>query len=491
MVVAFYILSSLSCLYLLYKDRSHLPGIIIMAALWGAGPGIDGRFLLDEFLICLSILFVLLTSWRDFWQRFFRLRTQLTWWDAPLLAFCVYFALQGGRTALVMDSPAVLLAGAMNIYVAGIYLVLRMYDVQAYCAHIFTFNWRGHVRTRSFADLIIFAVILYDAVYIFQGMFAEQVLGVVYTSAPGALGRFANQGISWSGSAYAIMPNLIGLYVGAWRFPRHYTQFFILVGLQLLTALTYDSRIALLMFAVGGAIVLWRLQLKMFRTGIPILMITLALCAYVRMASVSVEDTIYSTVKSTTFLVTPTVDEASHGAGGDYDRYLHFYAGFQAIDDSLPDWAFGHGLMTHRLFVGPAVLELLRNDPRLSGYEDSSTIQHFKNAMDNTIPESEKPVYQRSLLFSGPRTTTFTAVTIDGGLVGLALLYASLLSAFLYCTRHVWKLSLHNHRLGASVMIFVLLAAWPVVIYLVGSTLYWLMLMPAAMAAVLPDETNA
>lgn len=465
-------------IFLLRKNRDLLVPIVIVAAIFGCGPAIAGRYLLDEVVIVSSICFVALTSWRDFWHRLFAVRRDLTWCDALFFTFLLYYVAQSIRTFLAVHEPSAFIYGAYFIYLGGLYTVLRAYGLKGIGRQTYTLSLRGQPITIDIVRIIFLAVFVYNLTYIGQGLLAD--LAAHLRGASYALpARFTTQGSTWSGSAYAILPNLLALTLAGRVFPQSPRLFLCWLGSLGSVAFIYDSRVALALAvaAIGFAAVrsfreIWRYLLAITVIG--------AVAGAAIVGDIGrLKKTAIDAAAGVAFLVNPRIEKSINE--GDYDRYAHFYAGFRAIDQDVITRLFGYGMMMHRVVLGQHIVEIFMENPQ---YRRLYLASKQQEKMAPSTQRATEPEPDRSSLFlRGSRSTSFTSMLIDGGAVGLLLMYTNLLVPFVTMLRSVRVLPFA--AVGIVLLAGALLAAWPTIVFLLDVTLYGLFLMPFFVASLL------
>lgn len=486
-MIVLYIASIAIALLVLHRNKDLLVPVVIVAAIFGCGPAIAGRYLLDELVICAAIGFVALTSWRDFWQRLFALPRMLTPLDALFFVFLLYYVGESIRTFLVVHEPSAFIYGAYFVYLGGLYAVLRAYGLTSIGERAYDFEFARRRVTLDVVQIIILAATAYNLTYIVQGLAAD-VAGHLTGTSSGLPARFTTQGVSWSGSAYAIFPNLPALALAARAFPDRARLFLIWLGSLVAVAFIYDSRVALALsiLAAGFAAVtsfrsVWRYLLIIIVLG------SIAGAAIVGDAG-RLRKTIVDAASGLAFLVKPRIEKTIKE--GDYDRYAHFYAGFRAIRQDPTTLLFGYGMMMHRVVLGQYIVDIFMENPDYSRLYLAAKEEEATSAPD---PSAAQPQPERSSLFlRGSRSTSFTSMLIDGGAIGLLLMYANLLFPFLTTLRHLRGAPLP--AVGVTLLAAALLAAWPTIVFLLDVTLYGLFLMPCFVSALLrrrPDPKIA
>lgn len=470
-------------LFTLHRNKDLLVPIVIIAAIFGCGPAIAGRYLLDEIVIISAIFFVALTSWRDFWHRIFALRRNLTRLDALFFAFLFYYVIQSVRTFLAVHEASAFIYGAYFMYLGGLYVVLRAYGLTKIGETSYSlglYRWR---LTLEFAQILIVAVIAYNVTYIAQGCLAEFTAALSGSSSE-LPARFATQGISWSGSAYAVLPNLLMLVLAPKVFPRRSRLFLVWLGSLIAVAFAYDSRVALALSIIAGCFAaatsfrfLWRQLLIIVLLG------AIAGVAFVGDLG-RMKKTVFDAASGLAFLLNPRIEKSIKE--GDYDRYAHFYAGFRAINQDPETFLFGYGMMMHRVVIGQYIVEIFMENPDYRRLYLASKDEEATAAPNTDVTESGPD--RNSLFLRGSRSTSFTSMLIDGGAIGLLLMFANLLIPFVVTLRSLRGASVSAY--GITLLGAALFAAWPIIIFLLDVTLYALFLMPCFLPALMACSTD-
>lgn len=243
---------------------------------------------------------------------------------------------------------------------------------------------------RRAALILVGTSVAYYIAYLAQGMIGDALLG--------PFGRFLTQDYIWSGSAYAVLPTLVGTPAAVWltndrsRVAR--TLAWLALGLMTLVAFYYDSRLSWAFLIVLTA-VSWR-QLRLLRLT---MIAALGFAAFVGFR--------YAVDRRLPFGGQPvaTVSTAyfERDGGSDVGRVLHLRA---ALDASASNWrtaVVGEGIYSHRFVLVPYVKDLLRY------YLPPQTFV-IPGTRDDTAPE-----------VAIIRTQGAVALLIDTGLIGVGL----------------------------------------------------------------------
>ncbi len=248
---------------------------------------------------------------------------------------------------------------------------------------------------RSLSVLVLITTVIYCSAYIMHGMIFEILFGV-----PG-LGRFMDQfmteGFLWSGSAIAVFPMLLAMPVAIFAISDASRKVRILAMVSILMMMTvafyYDSRIS---WVVIFSILLASFRRIRFAKVVPIVLIFSTVFVFNMPAPREQVGEFFSTIFETT--------QALWSPGeGDITRQLQFKAGFLRLSDNPKTFFIGDGIYSHRSTIIPHMEEL----NRLYLPE-----QIF-------IQPGHKETYDDTLIF---RTTAFTALIVDTGIIGMMLL---------------------------------------------------------------------
>lgn len=474
-----YIFIIISSLCILSNKPARIVPIIVVLAVLGCGPGIGGRYFLDEAGIAISILFVAITSWREFWSKIGNTAKSLTPLDALFVGFAAYYAGQSARTFAGLHEWSALIYGAYFLYVVGVYAVLRAYGVDRLQWQRFRVAFGQFCLDVGFSEILAATVIAYNLLYVGQGLTAEFFAWIQGVS--GELpARFSTQGISWSGSAYAVLPNLLSVALMPSLASRRPILAALWLGSLIVVALVFDSRVAL---ALAGTGVLIAISAQL-RTGWRSMAIVLGVAAILGVAlvgnSAKVEKTVVDALRGVSFLVHPRIEDRIDA--GDYDRYAHFRAGFLAIGRDPCTLLLGYGTMMHRVVLGEHIVKVFMGN---TAYSKLYLAAKKAEAESGIRLESAEAPERNSLFVRGSRSTSFTSMLVDGGLLGILLMYSCLTSTIILTLRALQRRQLSWQAVAASILSTALLMGWPTVVFLLDVSLFWLLLMPLVAAPVL------
>ena len=256
---------------------------------------------------------------------------------------------------------------------------------------------------RQFSIVVLITTAIYYIAYLAHGMIIESMLGI------GTLGRVAAQylteGFLWSGSAMAIFPTLIAMASAIFlmndsSFKVRMLVLFSMV-LMMLVGFYYDSRLSwVIIFAIC------LVSFKRFRLAKLISIIVLfGLIFQIFMPNYPIGKFLY-----TLFEGTQTLWHAGESGMG---RKLQFEAGLLRLTDNPRTLLVGDGIYSHRFTITPYVNELYRKtEPEFRRAFNVPGYEEIRAAKD--VGPGGKTIF---------RTTAFSALVIDTGIIGMMLFY--------------------------------------------------------------------
>jgi len=431
--------------------------LIFITAIIGIGVGVGGRFVFDEIFISLAIALWFITELRkrNSTSSVLNLGADLIKSIpsiAPLFLFLMYFLGQLIRTIIDEPSSAYMPYMVHFLFLCASTVVLSYVSLRS--------RW---VDKEKLLSAIIFSATAFNAVYVLHGLALELMYSDENTP---VAARFMSQGLYWSGSAYSAFASMAGLLAAALH-PNVSTRYVALLTLSILcAAFFFDSRIALAVGLTSVMYLFFTIRMSHICRGFLILGLFYALFI-VGANFPTAKKTMLDSLTGVEFLFNPRVGD--HAKTGDYDRQAHFFAGFRAISHDPVKFVFGYGYLSHRQVVGDNVRAILSENP----------IYRKFLAENDATPRSSS---DRGIL-EGDRTTTFTAVLIDGGALGIALFF---LCIFRFCADGVIQVRTFPNSLIRQLLIvelYVGIACFTLIIYLHDMSAYWYtMCLPALIA---------
>lgn len=250
---------------------------------------------------------------------------------------------------------------------------------------------------------ILLTTLIYNLAYLGVGYAYDIILGSVS-------GRFSSQflmgGFIWSGTATAVIPTLIALPAAIIVLTsRNYSVLDKLLGWLILStsmvlALFYDSRIAWVV--ILGCFAVSITKFKVSTIIMMAVMFCLTFSFFARNANQNIGDFFSVLSDGVQTLWTG-------GEKGDVSRRLQFKAGFMRLIDNPVTFFVGDGIYSHRFTVIPNIEELYAVNLPSSSFKKpaGSDVEVNDDHVDNL---GSIPIF---------RTTGFTALLVDTGLVGM------------------------------------------------------------------------
>jgi hypothetical protein len=295
---------------------------------------------------------------------------------------------------------------------------------------------------REVLRTVLIGTLLYLTAFLISGVAAD--LYGLYTDIGSMTGRWALQTTWWGSTAYTMLPVvlampaiIISLRDESKRYRRLAWGTLLAV---LLTALYYDSRVAVI--TMLGSL-LFGLPLGLKRTVVVMFLFTVLLYLSLRVFLPEYQGDVE-------FFVSEYLGSGSAawhmGAGKDVDRWIHAQVAFGSIGGNWITLLFGHGTRLSGRVISPEVAAL---------YE-------------LYLPE------RRQRLQEDESTEAFTALVVETGLVGVALVFANLMMV-------VWRIMRRGSRNSRTVVLWAVtaLSVWLFVINILDVVLFYLMLAPS------------
>lgn len=385
---------------------------------------IQGHCLIEEYLIgCLVIGAFLVMSVKNvycgskkenIWDHFHKI---------AFLLLIIYMIVQSVRGLLLWEDLRL-------IRWIGYYAILGM------LALIISKKKFPTPDTKKLSVLIAGSTIIYLGLYLAHGFFSEIVRGI---------SRWDLQGAEWSGSAYAVFPLVIALPAAIFLI-RERSNLLKWVGLVVIitavaVAICYDSRITLLIIIAFFLVALPKIGLRRL-----FLLLSLSLILFSGVFFFGDTAKFTDQIKSHSQALLESACALWAPRESDLDRFLHFQASFDAIEESETTLLFGYGVHSHRSVLSSYIKDSYRqNLPKVKVGDDI-------------------------------RTTGFTALLVDTGLIGILLLLAN----FLCVAR---KIIIQMNSPGRTILLtsLTMLFLWLFVGNIQDIMLFYLLIMPSGL----------
>lgn len=371
---ALLILAALPCVLLVALKPRLLWPLLIVAAVIGIGPRIKGYMILDEALILASlagaVLHLVMRA---------PVSDQVPARPVDRLVFgawSAFMVLQSIRGIFATDDPRVmrwvLLYGSLWL----------MFAVVNYRNRYFPFP-----RPRTALLLILWSTFVSYVAYLGQGVY--------YDSELGTYGRFLSQDYVWAGSAVAVFPTLVGLPAALLLAGDDSRRVRLLVWatvvLMIAVAFYFQSRIS---WFVMAAFVPFGWRVVRVRQFVA------AFALFVVLFAVFMPNPVEDAAGFADELI-QTAGALWDPAPSDVGRTLQLKAGVMTVLEDPVTMFVGTGIYAHRFAIVPAIVRL---------FEEFLPEQNF------IMPGTRIDAGLGLTIF---RTTGFTAMLIDTGVLGL------------------------------------------------------------------------
>jgi hypothetical protein len=412
---------------------------LIVSAIVGVGPRVKGYPLLDEVLIFAALGGALLHL---------VLRPQVS---GPIvvkstdrflfMAWIVYMIAQSIVGIFATDDPRVM---RWVLLYAGLGLLFLVVNFRR---QFFPFP-----SVATVCALIMWSTVVSYVAYLGQGMYSDYTLG--------QYGRFLSQDMVWVGSAVAVFPTIIAIPAALLALRegtiRASVLAWITIVLSIAVAFFFQSRISWFVMA-AFAPVAWRVVAPRQVAAAAVLVVV--------MFAVFVPNPLKNAGGFTMELV-QTSQALWAPSNSDVGRTLQLKAGVLTILRDPQTFFFGTGVYGHRFAIIPTIVGLF---------------DEFLPAQDFAIAGARNDTGLGLQIF---RTTGFTALLIDTGVIGISLFTA----LFVLCA---WRV-LSSRSAAKYVLTIPLLVAffWLLSNNILDVMLMYLMLMPGGLLHRLAEQTE-
>jgi len=299
---------------------------------------------------------------------------------------------------------------------------------------------------RKISLIISLSAFFYFFFYLAHGILSQTVRGINW---------FDLQGVEWSGTSYAMFPVVIAIPAAIFllkdRFLFYQLLGGLLLGLMVIVSFYYGSRISILtifVFLLFGFISFVVKKPKKIIILTVLSLLTLITLVLFIIGSKNIMD-YYRILFGNRY-------EAWRQAGGDLDRYIHFRASFDAVNDNWSTLLFGYGIYSHRYILAPY-------------------LQKFVNR------------YLPGVVVEGiTRTEGFTALLVDTGWIGLLLFTLNFL---LVIVKNLLIKKSTNRIL--FILVVLITFCWLLISNIHDIILLYLLIMPSGLILQLTYNTKA
>lgn len=308
---------------------------------------------------------------------------------------------------------------------------------------------------RQFSLIVMVTVVLYYIAYLAYGVIVERLLDIGQTGRFAAQFLFRDTSFVWAGASIALYPTIIGMPAAIFAMNDRSFRVRMLVwssiSLMMAAAFYYASRSSwIIIFCV------LLVSLRKIRVS-KIILITLifVLIFYMFTTSTPSYEFFDEIVKSTQLLWSP--------AQGDIARNLQLKAAFMRITDNVVTFFVGDGIYSHKVTIIPYIKEL------------------YAKYLPEQIVVVKGQELRDDAFF---RTTAFTALLIDTGVIGILFL----ILLFIFAAYKVISQK-SPHRALLFTTLF-LTFTWQFTINMTGIVLFYLLFMPCGLVEQL-SKTSA
>lgn len=256
---------------------------------------------------------------------------------------------------------------------------------------------------RHFSIVVLITTVIYYIAYLTHGAIIESMLEFP------ALGRFAAQylteGFLWSGTAMAIFPTIIAVPSAIFLMNDSSFKVRMLVlfsmFLMMFVGFYYDSRMSWVIIFAICLVSFKRFRLaKLINT---IVLFGLVFYIFVPKPLEHIGEFFYTIFEGTQTLWSP--------GESDMGRKLQFEAGLLRLTDNPRTFLIGDGIYSHRFTINPHINKL---------YQEYMPEKPFNIPGYEEIRAAKDVGPGGTTIF---RTTAFTALVIDTGIIGMILFY--------------------------------------------------------------------
>lgn len=441
--------------YMFYRPRA-LWSIVIIGSILGQGPRFSGYQLYDEFIVWCAIM----AAFARIAIRGVRLSRTVV--ETEQRAFFYLWVLY-----MVVES-------VIGIFINDDMRIVRwvLFYISIGLLAFVTYNYRDEFPFPPFRKLIQEIVVwgtIYNAAYLGIGLFYKAILG--------QSGHFDSQfletGVVWAGTATAVYPAILIVPAAIMIIHERSKLWETTVSWAALASTMYvghfyDSRMSFIVVVGCFVVSLAKINIKFILVIAAIFCVTFAVFSDPEDDNLQRGYSFFSKLYegAATLFFKNDERKADGFDKGDVNRRLQFEAALLRVTESPLIFLFGDGIYSHRKTIIPHVEELYAmylpdtDRQRPPGWEDA---QAGRFHTDNRGS------------FDVFRTTGFSALLIDGGVVGMVLF----VMGYCYVGLIIWKRR-GRYRM-MLLMLLVLNYWWLFVNNVVDVFIIYLLVMPGGM----------
>jgi len=380
----FLIASLATVLTVSLKPKLFWPALVIVN-IFGNGPRLMGYYLWDEALT-IAILFGALMYLSV--AHYPKERRPLSQHGLVFIIWIIYMITESVIGIAANNDPRII-----RWVIFYTILVLLFFFIY-YKRKVFTFP-----DFKQMALVVTITTLIYYAIYILQGNYYDRLLG--------DHGRFAAQFLrgpfAWAGSATAVIPTLIAMPAALFLIKDKsfsirllsWFSIFMMMGV----GFYYDSRISWII--IFSCFIIYAFRMKLINIVVFVFILSLFFLVFVKNPAKNVSLFFKDLNESAQSLWISNSQQRS----GNLTRKLQFEAGIKRLVDNPRTFLIGDGIYSHRFTIYPYIHSLDEAYLPKPKFFNKSHYEEYKQ-------NEEHQIY---------RTTAFTGLLIDTGLIGMLL----------------------------------------------------------------------
>ncbi len=434
------VLTSLSTVLIVILRPRWFWLMLVIVNIFGCGPKVFGYFFYDELLTaCIILGLFLRLSMRNARQN----KKPLSWHKLVFTLWIFYMVIES-FVGILVNNDIRIFRWVLFYIILGLVSEILYREI----------DWFPFPSLRQFSLTVLITVTIYYIFYLAQG--------VRYEILEGQYGRFATQYVNlpfiFAGTAIAVFPTLISIpaAIHLLNDRKLKTGIIAWISIVLMTVVGffYDSRISYVIIICCFLVSLGRLGFRKIFSFIAIFITIFVL--YTRTPVNNTIAFLDELFQSTQTLWMPKSRERE----GDLTRKLQFEAGFMRIADNTKTFLFGDGIYSHRFVLYPIMTEL---HSKYISRETLTTFYGIRGYRESREKAEESRIF---------RTTAFTGLLIDSGLIGMGLFILNFIFTF-------FKLLSKKSGFRNMLLVVLLLSfMWMFVNNISDIVLWYLLIMP-------------
>lgn len=421
--------------YFSFRKPTLVWPLLIIVSIFGEGIRFLGQGFYDELLcgaVVLAIVFRFILEGHDFFRLQKSGRVDLH--KLVFSLYVVYMLFQSVRGMITLSDPRMLRWILFHLLL-GILAYLTYYENQRFCFP----SWKSASR------IILITSLIYYGLYLTFGLYNE----IIFGEAGRFKAQFIMRGFCWAGPAVTVftviitMPIAVVFLNSRLRLEKFFSWLNIL--LLMVVGLFYDTRVVWISVLAYLFAAFTKIKLKQ---------LLLFFIIFLLVFGFFIRDDPFERIGMFMDGLLKTVEFLWAPQHSDISRNLQFKAAFLPILENTRVFLFGYGMYTHRYVIVPYMKALFLK-----------YLPH-QNSLGQGVRDDTKGN------FTIYRTTGFTAMMIDTGVLGMGLLLMNFLCV-------IYKLLINKNRNTIFFILTLVIAfLWLLVCNIIGMLLFYLLIIP-------------